>query len=161
MTPTLRKRCIPYMNFEDKDAITAVNLARLTQSDTVLPPPPGAIHLCSASQRPLAEWCGAPRWQALLAAARGRFSWLYRQPKINVSIECIDKEECTANLESMAKEIVQIGLVANINVLNPIADEVEQGELCDNCWKMVQDEDHDSRGAIWYRLREYMGVTIT
>ncbi|KAH9890667.1 hypothetical protein C8Q73DRAFT_667497 [Cubamyces lactineus] len=169
-----------FLHITPPDAIAAVNLARLTHADSVLPT---ALYLCCQLDAELTAGVERPdgsterlepkdlelvlrgRTELVRASTRGACTICRPAP----SAQCAGKgcERALREILNMMLDGLQkdpIGDIAGYAALDSwehwIEDVVELWPLCEPCRAMLHARDLDVRRDVWKRLPQYMGVAV-
>ncbi|EJF62583.1 hypothetical protein BD309DRAFT_1016669 [Dichomitus squalens] len=169
-----------FVHITPPDAIAAVNLARLTHADSVLPT---ALYLCCQLDQELnlgveradgsverleprdLELVLRARTELVRASTRGACTICRPTP----SAQCASKgcERALREILGMMLDGLQkdpIGDIAGFAALDSwehwIEDVVELWPLCEPCRAMLHARDLDVRKDVWKRLPSYMGVAV-
>ncbi|KAH9857656.1 hypothetical protein C2E23DRAFT_719736 [Lenzites betulinus] len=169
-----------FLHITPQDAITAINLARLTHTDSVLPT---ALYLCCQLDSELTtgversdgsterldpkdlELVLRGRTELVRASTRGACTICKPTP----SGQCTSKacERALREILGMMLDGLQkdpIGDIAGYAALDTwehwIEDVVELWPLCEPCRTMLHARDLEVRRDVWKRLPQYMGITV-
>ncbi|KAI0350248.1 hypothetical protein OH77DRAFT_1514520 [Trametes cingulata] len=169
-----------FLHITPPDAIAAVNLARLTHADSVLPT---ALYLCCQLDGELAAGVERPdgsterldakdlelvlrgRTELVRASTRGACTICRPSP----SPQCAAKgcERALREILNMMLDGLQkdpIGDIAGYAALDSwehwIEDVVELWPLCEPCRGMLHARDLEVRRDVWKRLPQFMGVAV-
>ena len=169
-----------FLRITPPDAIAAVNLARLTHADSVLPT---ALYLCCQLDQELnlgveradgsverleprdLELVLRGRTELVRASTRGACTIC----RPVASAQCVSKgcERALREILNMMLDGLQkdpIGDIAGFAALDSwehwIEDVVELWPLCEPCRAMLHARDLDVRKDVWKHLPGYMGVTV-
>ncbi|KAI0637381.1 hypothetical protein C8Q77DRAFT_1050998 [Trametes polyzona] len=171
-----------FLHITPPDAIAAINLARLTHADSVLPT---ALYLCCQLDGELTsgveradgtterldpkdlELVLRGRTELVRASTRGACTICKPHPSPQCagakgSCERALREILGMMLDGLQKD--PIGDIAGYAALDSwehwIEDVVELWPLCEPCRTMLHARDLDVRRDVWKRLPQYMGVTV-
>ncbi|KAI0747641.1 hypothetical protein C8Q80DRAFT_688169 [Daedaleopsis nitida] len=169
-----------FLHITPPDAIAAVNLARLTHTDSVLPT---ALYLCCQLDEELTMGVERPdgtterleqrdielilrgRTELVRASTRGACSIC----KPNPSAQCVNKgcDRALREILGMMLDGLQkdpIGDIAGYAALDSwehwIEDVVELWPLCEPCRTMLHTRDMEVRKDVWKHLPQYMGIEV-
>ncbi|KAI0668527.1 hypothetical protein C8Q78DRAFT_1081384 [Trametes maxima] len=169
-----------FLHITPPDAITAINLARLTHTDSVLPT---ALYLCCQLDAELTAGVERPdgsterlepkdlelvlrgRTELVRASTRGACTICKPSPSpqcVNKGCERALREVLNMMLDGLQKD--PIGDIAGYAALDSwehwIEDVVDLWPLCEPCRTMLHARDLDVRRDVWKRLPRFMGVTV-
>ncbi|KAL6308622.1 hypothetical protein BKA93DRAFT_763419 [Sparassis latifolia] len=160
------------MTMEKTDAITAVNLARLTENHSILPV---ALYGCCLldTDTILFGTCRkdgsverlSPEdtrnciegQRRLLRANRNALTWVFDAKK--GSMDCELRESCSKILRTLPKTAHIEGILADWQALHPWTVHLDMN-LCGSCIKMLETKDLEARRELWVQLPSYMGVSV-
>ncbi|KAL6308611.1 hypothetical protein BKA93DRAFT_877309 [Sparassis latifolia] len=160
-----------YITMQANDAIGAVNLARLTRSDTILP---SALYACCClSTRVILhgvrradgfleklssediDRCVEGRLKLMEANTR-ELAWVLDMKE--ASPKCKDKETCARKLRKLPGKAL-LEAQGRIHARAKWRD-LDQLGVCSRCLEIVKRQELRGRRKVWLKLPSYMGVTV-
>ncbi|KZT07972.1 uncharacterized protein LAESUDRAFT_758101 [Laetiporus sulphureus 93-53] len=163
----------PMITMQESDAIAVVNLARLTETDNMLPT---ALYGCcqldklvlskgvtrlGGTVEALSEEDLARCMDGIAHLASQNAHGLHTTFCLQTSEQCSDPRSCTKLIKAIPNEILKCQSLARTSVLSSWDKYIEAANLlCKHCQKTLYERELVRRRTVWRALPEHMGVTV-
>jgi len=152
------------MTFEPKDAITAVALARLTNTDSILPTAFYRVIALSPDDVPYEDLSFGDMIRCLkgkdklLAAKTASSAWVFACRTCSPS--CLSQTSCKGIIRSLPEKAHRLQSLTTYLALNPIIPASSDLRLCFHCLAMIQAKDWQARGELFSNLPSCFDMTV-